>query len=308
MVQWLALWTLNPATWVRIPVGPFLFIYVFQLQLLFGNRARHFPRFSFRFFQFPSSIVHTRTMENYRTLEIVQRSPKSSVFHLNLNRPSLRNALSLDFFSEFPKALDSLDQNPNVSVIILSGNGAHFCSGIDLKVLDSISERSQSSDRGRTGERLRRHIKFLQDAITAIEHCRKPVIAGIHGACIGAGIDVVTACDIRFCTEDAFFSVKEVDLAITADVGTLQRLPSIVGYGNAVELALTGRRFSGSEAKSLGLVSTVFASKEAMDEGIRLVAEGKWLFPTSSISDFSIMLLCFFKFQKLLRIFFLYCS
>lgn len=213
-------------------------------------------------------------MENYKTLEIVQRSPKSSVFHLNLNRPSLRNALSLDFFSEFPKALDSLDQNPNVSVIILSGNGAHFCSGIDLKVLDSISERSQSNDRGRTGERLRRHIKFLQDAITAIEHCRKPVIAGIHGACIGAGIDVVTACDIRFCTEDAFFSVKEVDLAITADVGTLQRLPSIVGYGNAVELALTGRRFSGSEAKSLGLVSTVFASKEAMDEGIRLVAEG----------------------------------
>ena len=230
-------------------------------------------------------------MENYKTLEIVQRNAESSVFHLNLNRPSFRNALSLDFFSEFPQALASLDQNTNVSVIVLGGNGAHFCSGIDLKALESISEGSQSSDRGRAGERLRRFIKFLQDAITAVERCRKPVIAGIHGACIGAGIDLVTACDVRFCTEDAFFSVKEVDLAITADVGTLQRLPSIVGYGNAIELALTGRRFSGSEAKSLGLVSRVFASKEAMDEGVRLVAEGKRLFPTLSISDFIIVLL-----------------
>lgn len=100
------------------------------------------------------------------------------------------------------------------------------------------------------------------------------MIAGIHGACIGGGVDMVTACDIRFCTEDAFFSVKEVDLAITADIGTLQRLPIIVGYANAIELALTGRRFSGSEAKTLGLVSKVIGSKNAMDEYIELVAEG----------------------------------
>lgn len=104
------------------------------------------------------------------------------------------------------------------------------------------------------------------------------MIAGIHGACIGGGIDIVTACDIRFCTEDAFFLVKEVDLAITADLGTLQRLPSIVGYGNAMELALTGRRFTGPEAKVLGLVSRVFGSKNDMDEGLRLVAEGKSVF------------------------------
>lgn len=101
------------------------------------------------------------------------------------------------------------------------------------------------------------------------------MIAAVHGACIGGGVDLVTACDIRFCTDDAFFSVKEVDLAITADIGTLQRLPNIVGYGHAIELALTGRRFSGSEAKSLGLVTRVFSSKEAMDEGVRQVAEGK---------------------------------
>lgn len=117
----------------------------------------------------------------------------------------------------------------------------------------------------------------MQAAITALELCRKPVIARIHGACIGGGIDIVTACDIRCCTQDALFSVKEVDLAITADLGTLQRLPSIVGYGNAIELALTARRFSGSEAKALGLVSAVFSSKDAMDEGVRAIAEGKFI-------------------------------
>ncbi|XP_057485124.1 delta(3,5)-Delta(2,4)-dienoyl-CoA isomerase, peroxisomal [Actinidia eriantha] len=212
-------------------------------------------------------------METYRSIEIVHKIPNSPVFNLYLNRPSVRNALSGDFFAEFPKALASLDQNPNVSVIILSGAGDHFCSGIDLKTLTSISGGAQSADRGRTGERLRREIKAMQDAITAVEKCRKPVIAAIQGACIGGGIDIITACDLRYCTEDSFFSVKEVDLAITADLGTLQRLPTIVGYGNAMELALTGRRFSGSEAKSLGLVSKVFSSKDAMDEGVQAVAE-----------------------------------
>ena len=214
-------------------------------------------------------------MANYKTLEIVQKNPNSSVFNLNLNRPSQRNALSPDFFIEFPKALFSLDQNPNVNVVVLSGAGDHFCSGIDLKSLNSIADKSLSGDRGRSGERLRRHIKGMQDAITAIERCRKPVIASVAGACIGGGVDIITACDLRFCTKDAFFSVKEVDLAITADLGTLQRLPSIVGYGNAMELAITGRRFSGLEAKQLGLVSGVFESKQDLHEGVRIVAEGK---------------------------------
>ncbi|KAL5552543.1 hypothetical protein UlMin_039944 [Ulmus minor] len=213
-------------------------------------------------------------MEKYNTLEIVQKNPNSPVFHLYLNRPAQRNALSRDFFSEFTKALSSLDQNPNVNVIVLSGSGDHFCAGIDLKTLNSIKEKSPSTDRGRAGERLRREIKGLQDPITAIERCRKPVIAAVHGACIGGGVDIVTACDIRFCTKDAFFSVKEVDLAITADLGTLQRLPGIVGFGAAMELALTGRRISGSEAKQMGLVSGVFASKQELDDGVRIVAEG----------------------------------
>ncbi|KAJ4960400.1 hypothetical protein NE237_020310 [Protea cynaroides] len=214
-------------------------------------------------------------MEKYKTLEIVQANSNSQVFNLYLNRPARRNALSRDFFSEFPRAISSLDQDPNVSVIVLSGRGDHFCSGIDLSTLkDSFGGTKSNNDLGRSAERIRRDVKGLQAAITALESCRKPVIAGIHGGCIGGGIDLVTACDIRYCTVDSFFSVKEVDLAIVADLGTLQRLPRIVGFGNAMELALTGRKFSAMEAKSLGLVSRVFDSKGAMDEFLMGIAEG----------------------------------
>ncbi|CAN0929183.1 Delta(3,5)-Delta(2,4)-dienoyl-CoA isomerase, peroxisomal [Linum grandiflorum] len=212
--------------------------------------------------------------EKYQTLAIDRKSPNSSVIHLYLNRPSQLNALSREFFAEFPRALGLLDQDSSVSVIVLSGAGNHFCSGIDLKTFASIQSKTGSFPPGRANEFLRRDIKFLQEAITAIERCRKPVIASIRGACIGGAIDIVTACDIRYCTKDAFFSVKEVDLAITADLGTLQRLPGIVGFGNAMELALSGRRFSGQEAKELGLVSRVFSSKEELDEGVSIVAEG----------------------------------
>ena len=100
-------------------------------------------------------------MEKFKTLEILQKTPNSCIFHLYLNHPSHRNALSRDFFSEFPKALTSLDQNPNVNVVVLSSVGNHFCAGIDLVILGSISENSDSDDRGRSGEKLRRHIKYL---------------------------------------------------------------------------------------------------------------------------------------------------
>ncbi|KAG2302367.1 hypothetical protein Bca52824_031018 [Brassica carinata] len=215
--------------------------------------------------------------DSYNTLEIVRKNTASSVFHLILNRPSQLNALSLDFFVEFPKALSSLDQNPDVSVIVLSGAGKHFCSGIDLASLSSISGQSSSGDRGRSSEHLRRRIKSMQAAITAVELCRKPVIAAVHGACIGGGVDLVTACDVRYCSEDAFFSIKEVDLAIVADLGTLQRLPGIVGYAKAMELALTARRFSGIAAKSplavTGTKAVLLRSREmSVEQGLDYVA------------------------------------
>ncbi|KAJ0919163.1 putative enoyl-CoA hydratase/isomerase, ClpP/crotonase-like domain superfamily [Helianthus annuus] len=164
--------------------------------------------------------------QNYTTIKITQQNPNSPVFTLSLNRPHHSNALSLQFFTEFPNAISSLDQNPNVALILLSGTGNHFCSGIDLTSISSLTADVQSSsDRGRSGEKLLRQIKHMQDAITA-------------------------------------------------DLGSLQRLPGIVGFGNAMELALTARRFSGLEAKELGLVSKVFGCREEMEEGVRVIAEG----------------------------------
>merc|ERR1719277_2092022 len=119
------------------------------------------------------------------------------------------------------------------------------------------------------------HITVCQDAITAIERCLKPTIAVIHGACVGAGVDLITACDVRLCSADAFFSVKEVAVGLAADVGTLARLPKIVGNDSLVrELALSARNFSAEEAKSFGLVSRVLGStEEALADGISLAAQ-----------------------------------
>ncbi|GKC25538.1 delta(3,5)-delta(2,4)-dienoyl-CoA isomerase, peroxisomal, partial [Tanacetum coccineum] len=219
--------------------------------------------------------MSSSSSSSYTSLEIIQEDTNNpSVFTLYLNRPTRHNALSLAFFSEFPRALSSLDQNPEVSVIVLSGRGKHFCAGIDLAALNSISSSYDDdvpSDRGRS---LLRQIYMMQEAVSAIEKCRKVVVAAVNGACIGGGIDIITACDIRYCCEDAKFSVKEVDVAITADLGTLQRLPGIVGFGNAMELALTGRLFGAEEAKGMGLVSKVFGNKNELDQGVHAIAQG----------------------------------
>ncbi|GLJ45819.1 hypothetical protein SUGI_0964210 [Cryptomeria japonica] len=214
-------------------------------------------------------------MDGWERLKVVEDSSCNGVFHLILNRPSHRNALDSHFYREFPKALATLDENPSVRVIILTGSGKHFCSGIDLSVLGAMLKSQapdDGNDQGRLREKLRRNLKYMQSAITALEICRKPVIAAIHGGCIGAGVDIITACDIRYCSQDAFFCVKEVDLAITADLGTLQRLPRLVGEGNAMELSLTGRKFDASEAKVLGLVCNVFRSKEDMEAAVGIIA------------------------------------
>ncbi|CAN6472267.1 unnamed protein product [Victoria cruziana] len=206
----------------------------------------------------------------FKSVRIVQKDPNLGVFHLLLNNPSRKNALTMDFFDEYPRALSSLDQNPSARVVILSSDSDHFCSGIDISALSNIirSPQATAEEQGRTREALRRMIKWMQAAVSAPESCRKPVIVAVDGGCIGGGVDLVTASDIRVCTEGAFFSVKEVDMALAADLGTLQRLPALVGFGNAADLALTGRRFSGEEAKELGLVQRVFPSRTAMEEGV----------------------------------------
>ncbi|KAJ7537219.1 hypothetical protein O6H91_12G103400 [Diphasiastrum complanatum] len=212
--------------------------------------------------------------QRWRSLRIVlpdaMASESGGVAYLFLHRPSRSNALNPDIFQELPLAIAALDSNPNVRVIVLQGSGKHFCAGIDLDTLANADHVSNAI--GRHKEQFARSVKQMQAAFTAFEECRKPVIAAIHGACLGAGVDMITACDLRYCTKEALFSVKEVDLAITADLGTLQRLPGIVGYGHAIDLALTGRTFNGSEAKTIGLVQEVFASKQELDDKVGILA------------------------------------
>ncbi|XP_065854705.1 delta(3,5)-Delta(2,4)-dienoyl-CoA isomerase, peroxisomal-like [Euphorbia lathyris] len=213
-------------------------------------------------------------MQQYKSISIQQKTPNSRVFYLYLNNPSKLNAFPYEFFTEFPAAFASLDKNPDVGVIVLCGAGDHFCAGADLNVLKYLGDQGLVIEKSQANEWLRQEIKLLQDAFTAVERCRKPVIASIHGYCIGGAFDIVTACDIRYCTQDSNFILKHVDVGFTDDMGALQRLPGIVGYGNAMEMALTCRKFSGQEAKDMGLVSRVFESKQALDEGVALIAQG----------------------------------
>lgn len=188
------------------------------------------------------------------------------------NRPEKANALDMDAWAEMQTIFETLSQSEDVRVIILAGEGKHFCAGIDLGLLMSVGRFQDIACSGKRSEKVRGLILTLQKTITAIEKCSKPVLAAIHNGCIGGGVDIATACDMRYCTEDAYFTVKEIDLGMVADLGTLQRLPKIISTGMAAEMAYTGRKVFGPEAKSIGLVNQCYASKETLMEGVMKIA------------------------------------
>ncbi|KAM7349173.1 delta(3,5)-Delta(2,4)-dienoyl-CoA isomerase, mitochondrial isoform 2-T2 [Cochliomyia hominivorax] len=209
----------------------------------------------------------------YKTLAIT--TPKPFVFHVELNRPQRYNAFNKEMWIEIKNCFESLSTNPNCRAIVLSGSGKHFTAGIDLTdMLKLGQDLAEMNDVARKGIFLERLIKLYQDSMSSMENCSKPVIAAVHSACIGAGIDMITATDIRYCTKDAFFSVKEVEIGMAADVGTLQRFPKAIGSQSlARELCYTGRRFESSEAFSCGLVSKVFSDKGELVKGAIALAE-----------------------------------
>jgi len=192
---------------------------------------------------------------------------------LFFNRPKKANALNRTSWEEMKTLFETLDENPAVRVIILGGNGPHFCSGIDLELLMEIQQFNQMDCEGRKREKIKAMIDWLQECVNAIEKCRKPVIATIHKACLGAGLDIAAACDMRFCTGDAFFSIKEVDLGLVADLGVLQRLPRLIPPGIAAELAYSGRNMPAAEALQCGLVNRVFSNIPEMQEGVGELAQ-----------------------------------
>ena len=203
-----------------------------------------------------------------RELKLIDVSLRERVAYATLNRPDKANALNREIWSEIGVLARWADETVEVRVLVLRGAGAHFCAGIDFSLLMEVVGEVAGFPEGYKQEALRARIISLQEAFTALERCRKPVIAAIQGACIGGGVDLVSACDIRYATEDAYFSVKEVDLAIVADIGTLQRLPLIIGEGPTRELAMTGRRLEASEALRLGLVTALFKDQETLDAEI----------------------------------------
>lgn len=222
-----------------------------------------------------SSDAEAELRRGFKTLAVTRPDPAAAVYEVRLSRPAQRNALSPDSFAEIPRAMALLDRVPAARAVVLSAAGPHFCAGIELGGPGNplTAPFSRGADPAAAAEGLRRAILGMQAALTAVELCRKPVIAAVHGACVGGGVDLVAACDIRYCSKDATFVLKEVDMAIVADLGALQRLPRIVGYGNAADLALTGRRITAVEAKEMGLVSRVFDSKQELDAGVAKIAK-----------------------------------
>ncbi|HJV53808.1 MAG TPA: crotonase/enoyl-CoA hydratase family protein [Noviherbaspirillum sp.] len=205
----------------------------------------------------------------YETLSV---SLENHIATVRLNRPEKANAMNATMWQEIRQAFQGVDVTPEARVAVLQGEGKYFTAGIDLQMMMGLGPQIRNECDGRTREALRRVILDLQDTLTSIERCRKPVLAAIHGGCIGGGIDLVTCADMRYASSDAYFTIKEIDIGMTADVGTLQRLPKLVGEGIVRELAYTGRKFDAQEAKDIGLVNRVFESREALYAGVREIA------------------------------------
>lgn len=212
-------------------------------------------------------------VERSASYNSVEASVDGSIASIKLSRPKTQNAFNMPMWNEVYDAFWCASADPDVRVVILSGAGGNFSSGMDLAVFQEMKALAAAEAcEGRKREQVFRSIEFFQRSISAPEMCSKPVLCAIEGNVIGAGVDLITACDLRFCTKDAKLSVKEVDLGIVADVGTMQRLPNLVGDQRARELTYTGRAFSGVEAVSYGLCLESFASAEQMMDHVQSVA------------------------------------
>jgi enoyl-CoA hydratase len=206
----------------------------------------------------------------YKTFKVLI---ENNIAQVSFDRPDKANSLNALAWEEMQSIFETLNETPEVRVIVLTGEGKNFCAGIDLATLMDLQKYNQIPCEGRKREKLRYFIFKLQESINAIEKCRKPVLAAIHKACVGGAVDIVSACDMRYCTEDTYFSIKEIDLGLVADIGTLQRLPTILNPGLMAELAYTGRNVMGTEAAQIGLVNSVSPTREAMMEKVMGIAK-----------------------------------
>ena len=196
---------------------------------------------------------------SYQHLVVEKDSHIATVW---LNRPEKLNALSADMWEDLPRAVADLDQDDAIRVIVVAGKGEAFTVGIDVAMLSGLAPSGPSP--ASTSRDLYQKIKELQETFSVFARSPKPTLSAIHGYCLGAGMDLITACDLRLCSGDATFSIRETRMGLVADVGTLQRLPDIVGSGHTAELALTGMDIDATRAKEIGLVSRVETDRETL--------------------------------------------
>ena len=200
------------------------------------------------------------------------------VAHIRLDRGDELNTMTPAFWRELPEIVNRIDAEGSARVIVLSSTGRHFSAGMDLSVFSGNGLTGGGDpdappvEMGRQRAQLRLTALALQESFTCFERARMPVLAGIQGGCIGGAVDLVTACDMRYATADAFFCIQEINIGMTADVGTLQRLPKIIPEGIARELAYTGRRMPADRAAEVGLVNQVFANHDTLIAGVMEVA------------------------------------
>lgn len=203
--------------------------------------------------------------------EHVEIEKSAHIATLWLNRPEKLNALSEDMWADLPKAVSELDEDPDVRVIVLAGRGKAFTVGIDVNMLAGIQPSGDSPAAGNL--ELYRTIKRLQRTVSGFAETAKPVIAAVHGYCLGAGANIISACDIRLASSDAIFSIRETKMGLVADIGALQRLPAIVGNGVTSEMAMTGADYPAGWALQRGLVSEIFDDADSLFVGAQRLAE-----------------------------------
>jgi enoyl-CoA hydratase len=198
------------------------------------------------------------------TYETLALSIDGGIAHIELDRPDRANAMNRPFWDEMVRVFGEIDADPTIRCVVISGRGRHFCSGLDLQDFAGLFQTAEDTDPGRQREQMRRTVLQMQESFSVIERCRVPVLAAVHGACIGGGVDLISACDCRYASSDAFISIQEINIGVTADVGTLQRLPHLMPQGVVRELTFTGERMGTERARQFGLWNDVSETREAM--------------------------------------------
>ena len=191
------------------------------------------------------------------------------IAHLRLNRPEKANSMLPSFWTDLPAAVNALSRDASARVLVISAEGKHFSSGMDISVFtDGGLDSPTGTNRHIEAEAFRHHCLALQEAFNCLEQARMPVLVAIQGAAVGGAMDFITACDCRYATRDAFFSVHETAIGMTADVGTYPRLVKLIPEGWARQMSYTAERMSAKKACEIGLVNEVYDSTEELLEAV----------------------------------------